>query len=44
VSQPVNDPGQNLRQLFGEIILGDTRQLRHCLQDTGAKRRTKLTG
>src|SRR5262249_48607700 len=41
-SQPVNDPGQNLRQLFGELILGDARHLRQCLDDVRAKRRTKL--
>jgi hypothetical protein len=32
-----------LRQLFGELILGDACHLRQCLDDIGAKRLTKLT-
>ena len=40
---PINDHGYTLRQLFGELILGDARHLRQCLDNIGAKRLTKLT-
>jgi hypothetical protein len=42
--QLINDPRQNLRQSFGEFVLGDTRLLRECLDDIGAERQTELTG
>jgi hypothetical protein len=41
--QRVNDHRYTLRQCFGELILGDARHLRQCLDDIGTKRRTKLT-